>query len=97
MQGCSQHLPAHDHGTHNGYTDMVSDMKMMMLVLSWGRFFMLPSLISVFFREQLLQVLLRVTEAVMKRPQENQKRDMFAQSLASILFRVCPYVKKLEI
>uniref|UniRef100_A0A674PBB7 Ral GTPase activating protein catalytic subunit alpha 2 n=1 Tax=Takifugu rubripes TaxID=31033 RepID=A0A674PBB7_TAKRU len=37
--------------------------------------------------EQLLQVLLRVTEAVMKRPQENQKKDSFAQSLASILFR----------
>uniref|UniRef100_A0A674MA85 Ral GTPase activating protein catalytic subunit alpha 2 n=1 Tax=Takifugu rubripes TaxID=31033 RepID=A0A674MA85_TAKRU len=36
---------------------------------------------------QLLQVLLRVTEAVMKRPQENQKKDSFAQSLASILFR----------
>lgn len=37
--------------------------------------------------EQLLQVLLRVTEAVMKRPQENQKRDGFAESLSSILFR----------
>ncbi|TNM95632.1 hypothetical protein fugu_016715 [Takifugu bimaculatus] len=37
--------------------------------------------------EQLLLVLLRVTEAVMKRPQENQKKDSFAQSLASILFR----------
>lgn len=42
----------------------------------------------VFRREQLLQVLLRVTEAVMKRPQENQKRDSFAESLSSILFRV---------
>lgn len=42
----------------------------------------------VFCREQLLQVLLRVTEAVMKRPQENQKRDSFAESLSSILFRV---------
>lgn len=31
MQGCSQHLPAHDHGTHNGYTDVVGDMKMMMV------------------------------------------------------------------
>lgn len=31
MQGCSQHLPAHDHGTHDGYTDMVSDMKWMMV------------------------------------------------------------------
>lgn len=31
MQGCSQHLPAHDHGTHNGYTDLVSAMEMMMV------------------------------------------------------------------
>ncbi|TRY92831.1 hypothetical protein DNTS_024895 [Danionella cerebrum] len=37
--------------------------------------------------EQLLQVLLRITEAVMKRPQENQKKDPFAHSLASILFK----------
>lgn len=37
----------------------------------------------------MLQVLLRITEAVMKRPQENQKKDSFAESLASILFRVC--------
>ncbi|XP_049918670.1 ral GTPase-activating protein subunit alpha-2 isoform X6 [Epinephelus moara] len=37
--------------------------------------------------EQMLQVLLRVTEAVMKRPQENQRKDNFAESLASILFR----------
>ncbi|XP_076604502.1 ral GTPase-activating protein subunit alpha-2 isoform X2 [Chaetodon auriga] len=37
--------------------------------------------------EQMLQVLLRVTEAVMKRPQENQRKDTFAESLASILFR----------
>uniref|UniRef100_A0A7N8X2G0 Ral GTPase activating protein catalytic subunit alpha 2 n=1 Tax=Mastacembelus armatus TaxID=205130 RepID=A0A7N8X2G0_9TELE len=36
---------------------------------------------------QLLQVLLRITEAVMKRPQENQRKDSFAESLASILFR----------
>ncbi|CAL9686317.1 unnamed protein product [Knipowitschia caucasica] len=35
--------------------------------------------------EQLLQVLLRITEAVMKRPHE--KKDPFAESLASILFR----------
>lgn len=41
-------------------------------------------------REQMLQVLLRVTEAVMKRPQENQRKDSFAESLASILFRVSP-------
>ncbi|XP_062296973.1 ral GTPase-activating protein subunit alpha-2 isoform X1 [Scomber scombrus] len=37
--------------------------------------------------EQMLQVLLRITEAVMKRPQENQRKDNFAESLASILFR----------
>ncbi|XP_077945942.1 ral GTPase-activating protein subunit alpha-2 isoform X8 [Gasterosteus aculeatus] len=37
--------------------------------------------------EQMLQVLLRITEAVMKRPQENQRKDRFAESLASILFR----------
>uniref|UniRef100_A0A671P7L6 Ral GTPase-activating protein subunit alpha-2-like n=1 Tax=Sinocyclocheilus anshuiensis TaxID=1608454 RepID=A0A671P7L6_9TELE len=37
---------------------------------------------------QLLQVLLRITEAVMKRPQEDQKKDTFAHSLASILFKV---------
>uniref|UniRef100_A0A8C5I3N3 Rap-GAP domain-containing protein n=1 Tax=Gouania willdenowi TaxID=441366 RepID=A0A8C5I3N3_GOUWI len=37
--------------------------------------------------EQLLQVLLRITEAVMKRPLENQRKDSFAESLASILFR----------
>ncbi|XP_016097607.1 ral GTPase-activating protein subunit alpha-2 [Sinocyclocheilus grahami] len=37
--------------------------------------------------EQLLQVLLRITEAVMKRPQEDQKKDTFAHSLASILFK----------
>uniref|UniRef100_A0A672J9U1 Rap-GAP domain-containing protein n=1 Tax=Salarias fasciatus TaxID=181472 RepID=A0A672J9U1_SALFA len=36
---------------------------------------------------QLLQVLLRITEAVMKRPQENQRKDSFAESLAAILFR----------
>ncbi|XP_054652861.1 ral GTPase-activating protein subunit alpha-2 isoform X6 [Dunckerocampus dactyliophorus] len=37
--------------------------------------------------EQMLQVLLRITEAVMKRPSENQRKDSFAESLASILFR----------
>ncbi|KAG7510626.1 ral GTPase-activating protein subunit alpha-2 isoform X1 [Solea senegalensis] len=37
--------------------------------------------------EQMLQVLLRITEAVMKRPRENQRKDSFAESLASILFR----------
>ncbi|KAM4723502.1 ral GTPase-activating protein subunit alpha-2 isoform 2-T2 [Anableps anableps] len=37
--------------------------------------------------EQMLQVLLKITEAVMKRPQENQRKDGFAESLASLLFR----------
>jgi hypothetical protein len=36
----------------------------------------------------MLQVLLRITEAVMKRPQEDQRKDAFAESLAAILFRV---------
>lgn len=43
---------------------------------------------SYYSREQLLQVLLRITEAVMKRPQENQRKDAFSHSLASILFKV---------
>ncbi|XP_047013619.1 ral GTPase-activating protein subunit alpha-2 isoform X1 [Ictalurus punctatus] len=37
--------------------------------------------------EQMLQVLLRITEAVMKRSQDEQRKDIFAQSLASVLFR----------
>ncbi|XP_045063440.1 ral GTPase-activating protein subunit alpha-2-like isoform X2 [Coregonus clupeaformis] len=37
--------------------------------------------------QQMLQVLLRITEAVMKRPQENQRKEPFAESLAAILFR----------
>ncbi|XP_041927358.1 ral GTPase-activating protein subunit alpha-2 isoform X4 [Alosa sapidissima] len=37
--------------------------------------------------EQMLQVLLRITEAVMKRPQEGEKKDVFAQNLAGVLFR----------
>lgn len=36
----------------------------------------------------MLQVLLRITEAVMKRSQDDQRKDAFAQSLASVLFRV---------
>ncbi|MGH0137712.1 UNVERIFIED_CONTAM: hypothetical protein FKN15_036575 [Acipenser sinensis] len=36
--------------------------------------------------EQMLQVLLRITDAVMRRPQENTK-DVFATSLAGMLFR----------
>lgn len=37
----------------------------------------------------MLQVLLRITEAVMHKPKDDQKRDLFAQSLAGLLFRVC--------
>uniref|UniRef100_A0ABM5GA47 Ral GTPase-activating protein subunit alpha-2 isoform X1 n=1 Tax=Pogona vitticeps TaxID=103695 RepID=A0ABM5GA47_9SAUR len=37
--------------------------------------------------EQLLQILLRITEAVMSKSKENQTKDLFAQSLAGLLFR----------
>ncbi|MBN3301758.1 RGPA2 protein, partial [Amia calva] len=37
--------------------------------------------------EQMLQVLLRITESVMRRPLETQKKDTFAESLAGLLFR----------
>ncbi|XP_074845399.1 ral GTPase-activating protein subunit alpha-2 isoform X2 [Carettochelys insculpta] len=37
--------------------------------------------------EQMLQVLLRITEAVMQKPKDSQIKDMFAQSLAGLLFR----------
>ncbi|NXI11430.1 RGPA2 protein, partial [Irena cyanogastra] len=37
--------------------------------------------------EQMLQILLRITEVVMQKPKENQIKDMFAQSLAGLLFR----------
>ncbi|XP_033369161.1 ral GTPase-activating protein subunit alpha-2 [Parus major] len=37
--------------------------------------------------EQMLQVLLRITEAVMQRPKESQTKDTFAQSMAGLLFR----------
>lgn len=39
-------------------------------------------------REQMLQILLRITEAVMQKPKEKQIKDLFAQSLAGLLFRV---------
>uniref|UniRef100_G1PUW8 Ral GTPase activating protein catalytic subunit alpha 2 n=1 Tax=Myotis lucifugus TaxID=59463 RepID=G1PUW8_MYOLU len=38
-------------------------------------------------REQMLQILLRITEAVMQKPKEKQIKDLFAQSLAGLLFR----------
>ncbi|XP_030639638.1 ral GTPase-activating protein subunit alpha-2 [Chanos chanos] len=37
--------------------------------------------------EQMLQVLLRITDAVMKRSQDGDRKDAFAHSLASSLFR----------
>ncbi|KFP83986.1 Ral GTPase-activating protein subunit alpha-2, partial [Acanthisitta chloris] len=37
--------------------------------------------------EQMLQILLRITEAVMQKPKENQGKDTFAQSMAGLLFR----------
>ncbi|NXQ29636.1 RGPA2 protein, partial [Alaudala cheleensis] len=37
--------------------------------------------------EQMLQILLRITEAVMQKPKESQTKDMFAQSMAGLLFR----------
>ncbi|NWV56259.1 RGPA2 protein, partial [Daphoenositta chrysoptera] len=37
--------------------------------------------------EQMLQILLRITEAVMQKPKENQPKDTFAQSMAGLLFR----------
>lgn len=36
----------------------------------------------------MLQILLRITEAVMQKPKENQMKDTFAQSLSGLLFRV---------
>uniref|UniRef100_A0A8C6PSB3 Ral GTPase activating protein catalytic subunit alpha 2 n=1 Tax=Nothobranchius furzeri TaxID=105023 RepID=A0A8C6PSB3_NOTFU len=56
-------------------------------VLSIYRHMIMEHSMSMQTWEQLLQVLLRITEAVMKRPQENQRKDSFAESLASILFR----------
>uniref|UniRef100_A0A663MUA6 Ral GTPase activating protein catalytic alpha subunit 2 n=1 Tax=Athene cunicularia TaxID=194338 RepID=A0A663MUA6_ATHCN len=38
--------------------------------------------------EQMLQILLRITEAVMQKPKENQIKDTFAQSMSGLLFRV---------
>ncbi|XP_049725358.1 ral GTPase-activating protein subunit alpha-2 isoform X3 [Elephas maximus indicus] len=37
--------------------------------------------------EQMLQILLRITEAVMQKPKDKQMKDLFAQSLAGLLFR----------
>lgn len=36
----------------------------------------------------MLQILLRITEAVMQKPKENQIKDTFAQSMSGLLFRV---------
>ncbi|NXD14478.1 RGPA2 protein, partial [Nothocercus nigrocapillus] len=37
--------------------------------------------------EQMLQILLRITEAVMQKPKESQIKDTFAQSMSGLLFR----------
>ncbi|XP_066093789.1 ral GTPase-activating protein subunit alpha-2 isoform X2 [Saccopteryx bilineata] len=37
--------------------------------------------------EQMLQILLRITEAIMQKPKDKQIKDLFAQSLAGVLFR----------
>uniref|UniRef100_A0A8C5N221 Ral GTPase activating protein catalytic subunit alpha 2 n=1 Tax=Leptobrachium leishanense TaxID=445787 RepID=A0A8C5N221_9ANUR len=37
--------------------------------------------------EQMLQILLRITEAVVQRPRDNLKKDLFSQDLAGVLFR----------
>ncbi|KFV70898.1 Ral GTPase-activating protein subunit alpha-2, partial [Dryobates pubescens] len=37
--------------------------------------------------EQMLQILLRITEAVMQKPKENHMKDTFAQSMSGLLFR----------
>ncbi|KFO76188.1 Ral GTPase-activating protein subunit alpha-2, partial [Cuculus canorus] len=37
--------------------------------------------------EQMLQILLKITEAVMQKPKENQMKDTFAQSMSGLLFR----------
>uniref|UniRef100_A0A8B9C0X5 Ral GTPase activating protein catalytic subunit alpha 2 n=1 Tax=Anser brachyrhynchus TaxID=132585 RepID=A0A8B9C0X5_9AVES len=37
--------------------------------------------------EQMLQILLRITEAVMQKPKENRIKDTFAQSMSGLLFR----------
>eukprot|EP00069_Balaena_mysticetus_P007216 bmy_05347T0 len=37
--------------------------------------------------EQMLQILLRITEAVMQKPKDKQIKDLFAQTLAGLLFR----------
>lgn len=37
--------------------------------------------------EQMLQILLRITDAVMQKPKDKHGKDLFAQSLAGLLFR----------
>ncbi|KFO90124.1 Ral GTPase-activating protein subunit alpha-2, partial [Buceros rhinoceros silvestris] len=37
--------------------------------------------------EQMLQILLRITEAVMQKPKDSQVKDTFAQSMSGLLFR----------
>ncbi|XP_069811335.1 ral GTPase-activating protein subunit alpha-2 isoform X2 [Dendropsophus ebraccatus] len=37
--------------------------------------------------EQMLQILLRITEAVVQKPKDSSKKDVFSQDLAGVLFR----------
>ncbi|XP_041418604.1 ral GTPase-activating protein subunit alpha-2 isoform X3 [Xenopus laevis] len=37
--------------------------------------------------EQMLQILLRITEAVVQKPKDNVKKDLYSQDLAGVLFR----------
>jgi hypothetical protein len=47
-------------------------------------------------REQMLQILLRITEAVMQKPKDKHVKDLFAQSLAGLLFRVSLFYYMLQ-
>uniref|UniRef100_A0A4W6DVZ5 Ral GTPase activating protein catalytic subunit alpha 2 n=1 Tax=Lates calcarifer TaxID=8187 RepID=A0A4W6DVZ5_LATCA len=44
--------------------------------------------------EQMLQVLLRITEAVMKRPQENQRKDSFTIIVAWVRANLCVFISR---
>uniref|UniRef100_A0A8C2Z3P7 Ral GTPase activating protein catalytic subunit alpha 2 n=1 Tax=Cyclopterus lumpus TaxID=8103 RepID=A0A8C2Z3P7_CYCLU len=67
---------------------LITRLRCARVVLSIYRHMIMEHTMNTQTWEQMLQVLLRITEAVMKRPQENQRKDNFAESLASILFRV---------
>uniref|UniRef100_A0A673C0Y9 Rap-GAP domain-containing protein n=1 Tax=Sphaeramia orbicularis TaxID=375764 RepID=A0A673C0Y9_9TELE len=44
--------------------------------------------------EQMLQVLLRITEAVMKRPQDNQRKDSFTIIVAWVRANLCVFISR---